>query len=91
LCVKSVVSSKGQITLPVAVREKLGLEAGTAVRFELCEGGVVIRKGQPGAHPVDQIFGTLTLGRPVDEVMDEMRGPRPTASSSPRRRGRRQR
>ncbi len=84
---KSVVSSKGQITLPVEVRDKLGLEAGTAVRFELCEGGVVIRKGRPGAHPVDQMFGALTLDRSVDTLLDEMRGPRPAPSR--RRRGRR--
>ncbi len=80
---KSVVSSKGQITLPVEVRDKLGLEAGTAVRFELCEGGVVIRKGRPGAHPVDQMFGALTLDRSVDALLDEMRGPRP--APAPRR------
>jgi AbrB family looped-hinge helix DNA binding protein len=84
---KSIVSSKGQITLPVEVRDRLGLVAGTAVRFELCAGGVVIRKGRPGAHPVDQLFGALTLGRSVDALLDEMRGPRSTPSPSRRRRG----
>ena len=85
LRMKSVVSSKGQITLPAAVREKLGLAAGTAVRFELCEGGVVIRKGRADAHPVDQLFGTLELDQPVDVLLDRMRGPRPTPPGRRRR------
>jgi len=74
---KSTVSSKGQITLPGPVRQKLGLRAGTPVEFELREGGVLVRKGVRGVHPVDALFGTLKIERPVDELLDEMRGPRP--------------
>jgi AbrB family looped-hinge helix DNA binding protein len=73
---KSVVSSKGQITLPAEVRTKLGLASGTPVQFEFREGGVLLRKGSAGAHPVDQVFGTLKLDKPVDILIDEMRGPR---------------
>ena len=83
---KSTVSSKGQITLPVRVRQQLGLAAGTAVQFELREGGVLLRKGGHGAHPVDQVFGRLELPKPVDALLDEMRGPRPSRGRSPRRR-----
>ena len=43
---KSVVSTKGQVTLPAEVRAKLGLTVGTAVQFELREGGVLLRKGE---------------------------------------------
>ena len=84
---KSTVSSKGQITLPAAIREKLGLAAGTVVRFELRGGGVVVRKGALGPHPVDQVFGRLRLAKPVDDLLDEMRGPRPK-STRPRHRRR---
>jgi AbrB family looped-hinge helix DNA binding protein len=80
---KSVVSPKGQITLPVAVREKLGLVAGTPVHFEIREAGLFVRKGGAGAHPVDRVFGCLKLDKPVDRLLDEMRGARPAA---PRRR-----
>ena len=76
---KSVVSTKGQITLPAVIRERLGLGPGTAVRFELRQGGVLVRKGRPGEHPVDRVFGRLRLDRPVDVLLDEMRGPRPVA------------
>lgn len=79
---KSTVSSKGQITLPRAVRHRLGLQAGSPVEFEFREGGVLVRKGVRGAHPVDAVFGTLKVDRPVDELIDAMRGPRP----APRRR-----
>ena len=87
---KSTISAKGQITVPAEVRDKLGLAPGTAVQFELCEGGVLLRKGSPGPHPVDRIFGRLTLPKPVDALLDEMRGPRPagrrTARRAPRKR-----
>jgi AbrB family looped-hinge helix DNA binding protein len=60
---KSTISSKGQITVPAEIREQLGLRPGTAVRFELREGGVFLSKGTPGEHPVDRIFGHLRLGQ----------------------------
>jgi AbrB family looped-hinge helix DNA binding protein len=88
---KSRVSSKGQITLPVEVRLRLGLSAGTPVRFELKRDAVILRKGAPGVHPVDRLYGRLDLGKPVDAVLDEMRGPRPRASGRPRPRARRAR
>jgi len=80
LLMKSTISSKGQITVPAEVREKLGLVPGTVVQFELREGGVLLRKGGPGAHPVDQVYGRLKLGGSVDALLDTMRGPRAAAS-----------
>ena len=74
---KSTMSSKGQLTVPMELREKLGLTAGTVVQFELRDGAVLLRKGNHEGHPVDRLFGSLSLGKPVDEILDEMRGPRP--------------
>ncbi|MFL6262915.1 MAG: AbrB/MazE/SpoVT family DNA-binding domain-containing protein [Thermoanaerobaculia bacterium] len=76
---KSTVSSKGQITLPVEIRDQLGLEPGVVVSFEVREGGVLLRKGASSKHPVDRVFGSLRLEKPVDNLLDEMRGPRPRA------------
>lgn len=67
---KSVVSSKGQITLPAEIRAKLGLVTGTPVQFEVRDGEVVLRKGVRGSHPVDQLFGRLRLPKPVDALLD---------------------
>ena len=75
--VKSTISSKGQVTVPAEVRERLGLRAGTVVSFELRDDGVLLRKGGHGPHPVDRVFGRLRLSRPVDALVDEMRMPRP--------------
>jgi AbrB family looped-hinge helix DNA binding protein len=74
---KSTISSKGQITVPVEVRRRLGLTAGTPVEFEVRDREVVLRKGASDKHPVDEAYGLLKLNRPVDELLDEMRGPRP--------------
>jgi antitoxin PrlF len=74
---KSTISSKGQLTIPIKMREKLGLTTGTVVQFELRDGVVLLRKGILEDHPVDRLFGRLKLGKPVDELIDQMRGPRP--------------
>jgi antitoxin PrlF len=86
--VKSRISSKGQVTVPAAVRDQLGLVTGTAVEFLVREGEVVMRKRRT-ADPVDAVFGRLKLGAPVDVLIDEMRGPRPKPQrSTPRRKKR---
>jgi AbrB family looped-hinge helix DNA binding protein len=93
--VKSRISSKGQITVPREIREQLGLNPGTVVEFELREGRAVLRKGSRGQHPVDAVYGSIELDRPVDRLLDEMRGPRPreeeAARSGRRPTGRRKR
>jgi AbrB family looped-hinge helix DNA binding protein len=75
---RSTISSTGQVTVPAEVRERLGLVPGTKVEFELREEGLLLRKESSSSHPVDQIWATLHLERPVDEILDEMRGPRPS-------------
>jgi len=88
LPVKSRISSKGQITVPFQVREALGLTPGTAVEFLVREGEAVLRKRRQGADPVDRVYGRLRLDRPVDELVDEMRGPRPAAARAKTRKPR---
>lgn len=74
----STISSKGQITVPKAVRDRLGLRAGTTVEFEVVDRGVVLRKGRPGgARPVDLVRGMLKRRASTDRVLDDMRGPGP--------------
>jgi antitoxin PrlF len=74
---QSVISSKGQITVPRAIREQLGLSPGTRVWFEVVDGAVLMRKGDRERHPVDRLYGSLALDGPGDELVDAMRGPRP--------------
>jgi hypothetical protein len=46
------------------------------VRNTVSSKGQVTVPIEAGSHPVDKVWGTLSLGRPVDEILDEMRGPR---------------
>ena len=49
------ITSKGQITIPVEVRKKLGLQEGSYVTFTECDGGVVMTNAssysQQGTRP----------------------------------------
>jgi AbrB family looped-hinge helix DNA binding protein len=87
--VKSRISSKGQVTVPVEVRDQLGLATGTEIEFLVRDGEAVLRKGGGDRDPVDRVYGRLKLGRPVDELVDAMRGPRPKVAPPARRRRRR--
>ena len=80
---KGTVSSKGQVTIPIEIRELLGLKTGTPVVFHKHPQGALLRKGTQGTHPVDQLFGSLVAPAPVDILMEELRGPR--AEDSPAR------
>ena len=71
----STISAKGQITVPKAVRDKLGLRAGTRVEFELTAEGVLLRKGsRGGVRAVDRVLGILKREAPTDSLIDDMRG-----------------
>ena len=85
---KSRISSKGQVTVPVEVRDQLGLRAGTEIEFVVRDGEAILRKGGGATHPVDRIYGRLHLGKSVDALVDALRGPRPKLGPA-RRRGRR--
>ena len=45
--VGAIVSSKGQVTLPAAMRAKLGIAAGSHIRFELRGNELVIKPELP--------------------------------------------
>lgn len=79
---KSMVSEKGQVTIPKALRDRLGLRAGDALEFEEERGRLVARKIAPRDR-VDAVYGILGQGKRTDALIEEMRGPGPR---SPRRR-----
>jgi antitoxin PrlF len=47
MTITSRLSGKGQVTIPAEIREKLRLEAGDLVIYELREDGVVLRRAEP--------------------------------------------
>ena len=45
--VEAIVSSKGQVTLPAAMRAKLGIQPGSRIGFEVRGGELVIKPELP--------------------------------------------
>lgn len=67
----AAVTSKGQITIPIEVRKKLGLKPGDRVLFEESESGEIVLKPKTGS--IMDLRGVFKWrGRPVSiEEMNE--------------------
>ncbi|MFA5786234.1 MAG: AbrB/MazE/SpoVT family DNA-binding domain-containing protein [Actinomycetota bacterium] len=70
---KSLVSEKGQVTIPKALRDRLGIRPGEVLDFQEEGGKLVARKASP-RDPLDALYGILKLDRSTDEIMAELRG-----------------
>jgi len=72
------LTSKGQVTIPIAIRERLGLDAGTVVEFEIEGDRAVLRKqsgGQDrGRRVVAALRGRGDVALSTDEIMALTRG-----------------
>ena len=71
---KARVAERGQVTIPKALRRKLGLVPGTVLDFEVDGGRLVAAKLQPRG-PVEAVFGSLGRGRPTAELVGNLRDP----------------
>ena len=69
------VTSKGQVTIPKKVREKLGVHPGEDVGFEEKNGLIYIQKTVK-ISPFDKWVGRLKQleGRQSDDLVKELRG-----------------
>ena len=70
---KTIVSEKGQVTIPKALRERLGLGPGQVLDFRERKGRLVGEK-LPPRDAVSSVYGILHLGCGTDSVMRELRG-----------------
>lgn len=69
----SPVTVKGQVTIPNAIHDHLGLRPGDGVVFEVdADGAVVVRKADPGTEALNDRFASLigcaTAGLTTDEI-----------------------
>ena len=73
--VKSIVSEKGQVTIPKAIRDRLGLRAGSVVEFQAVNGKLVGMKAET-ADPFRKWLGKgrLPNGLNVDTYLERVRG-----------------
>ncbi len=72
---KTIASEKGQITIPKAIRESLGIRPGTVLEVESEGGKLAATKRQN----LDQFAkwrgaGVLPVGKTVDEYLKRIRG-----------------
>ncbi len=74
------ITSKGQVTIPKAIREKLGLLPYTEVDFVVVGDSVrIVKAAQPkgetrGQRLVRLLRGSATAGLTTDEIMELTRG-----------------
>jgi len=74
---EATVAERGQITLPKAVRDALGLVKGTKLKVELIDGRIVLRKDVDDA--LSRMRGRIKLppGVTTDDIMRDLRGRAP--------------
>jgi antitoxin PrlF len=70
---KCAVSEKGQVTIPKALRDKLGLKTGTILELETRRGLLIGRKAASG-DPILAVTGIVKLDVPIDRYLEELRG-----------------
>lgn len=70
---KATVSEKGQVTIPKALRTRLGIRPGAVLDFDAEGGRLVARKSQT-ADPIDAAWGILELPESVDAFVERARG-----------------
>jgi AbrB family looped-hinge helix DNA binding protein len=76
----TTVTTKGQVTIPKAVRDLLGITPGSSVTFDVAEDGrVILRKEgiRTAARPRSRfarLRGSASAGLSTDEIMALTRG-----------------
>lgn len=75
------VTTKGQVTIPKEVRDRLGIEPGDEVVFERTDSGYQLRKEAPttadGSDPFERHRGSADGEQTMPERMRELRGEYP--------------
>ena len=72
------ITSKGQVTIPVSIRERLGLLPNTEVEFRVEDERVYLRpvegRSRRGAELIGLMRGRATVRMSTDEIMALTRG-----------------
>jgi antitoxin PrlF len=74
---EATVAERGQITLPKAVRDALGLTKGTLLKIEIDGARIILRKNVDDAISRARGRFKLPAGVTTDDVMRELRGRAP--------------
>jgi antitoxin PrlF len=68
----SVVTDRGQITIPREMRRRLGIEPGTTLRFQT-EGRKLVATKEASDDPVSRVFGVAGKLK-TDTIIAQLRG-----------------
>ncbi|MGL5116603.1 MAG: AbrB/MazE/SpoVT family DNA-binding domain-containing protein [Beijerinckiaceae bacterium] len=72
----ATVTSKGQVTIPKLIRDRLGINAGTKVAFRVDKDGRAFIQTEDAPPPsrFERLRGTATTHLSTDEIMALTRG-----------------
>jgi antitoxin PrlF len=69
---RAIVAERGQVTIPKALRDKLGIRKGTTLEFVATNGALVAHKAE--TDPVASVFGCLRKTMNSDQFIRKIRG-----------------
>lgn len=69
-----VVAERGQVTIPKALRDKLGIVPGTELAFT-AENGRLVATKVLREHPAVTLMGRHGKGRRTADIIAQLRGP----------------
>jgi AbrB family looped-hinge helix DNA binding protein len=70
---KATVSEKGQVTIPKALRDRLGIRPGAILDMRE-EAGRLVATKQSTEDAVGRVYGILKVRRRTDRLMESLRG-----------------
>ncbi len=73
MILESVISERGQITLPKELRDHLGLKPGTVVAFVPSDQGILIKRSSSSSS-LREVFGVVKDKIPTDDYLRQIRG-----------------
>ena len=68
MSVRATITSKGQVTIPQEVRQRLGLKQGDQVAFVVENGMTVIKPARGEENPFERYAGALGSFETKDEI-----------------------
>ncbi len=69
----AVVAERGQVTIPKALRDRMGIRPSTVLEFSVKDGALIAVKAVKN-DPVSSVLGCLKTHRSSDDWMSELRG-----------------
>lgn len=70
---KAIVAERGQVTIPKAIRDRLGIKMHTVLDIEAKDGKLIAVK-MDNRDPVSRVLGSLKMKGGTDNLIRNLRG-----------------